>query len=79
MTKPYKGTIMGSRKDVDLSRYDETFPKNLGYVVTGYWQGHPDFGYSSGWTSLIVKKSRWKNNQCEIETLNSRYTWIRDG
>lgn len=75
MTKHHKGTIIGFRKDFPLEK--NMYAKNLGYIVVGHWQGHPDFGYNSGWTSLIVKKGRWKNNRCEIETLNSRYTWIR--
>lgn len=79
--KPYKGSIKGVRKDIDLSNFPDLYPKNLGYIITGYFVDHPDFMHSSGWTSLIVTKGPWKTNKagvksCEVETLNSRYTWI---
>lgn len=73
--KPHKGTIQGVRKD--FPEYKNVYGPSLGYIVVGYWKGHPDFGYSPGYTSLVVKKGRWnKNRECEIETLNSRYTWV---
>lgn len=80
--KPFKGTIKGVARHMDhldLSRY----PPNLGYIISGYWQGHPDFGWESGWTSLVVscegpfagdEDGDW--SYYEIETLNSRYRWI---
>lgn len=73
--KPHKGIIMGRRFDV--GDFEDLYGKNLGYIVHGRFNNHPQFGMSLGQTSLVVKKGRWKNNQCEIETLNSRYTWIR--
>lgn len=78
--KPHKGTIHGVKTRIPgLKAYMEKYPgeygPNLGYIVEGYWQGHPQFGYSPGQTSLVVKKGRWKDGKCEIETLNSRYTW----
>lgn len=76
--KPHKGSILGSRLDINMDPYKEiNFPKNLGYIIVGRWYDHPQFGFSAGQTSLIVKKGRWKKNQCEVETLNSRYTWCR--
>lgn len=77
MIKPHKGTILGSKLKIPgLKDHPELgYDKNLGYIVRGYWQGHPQFGFSPGHTSLIVKKGRWKDGKCEIETLNSRYTW----
>lgn len=77
--KPHKGTIRGIRKD--YPEYKNLYPPNLGYIIAGYWKGHPDFGFSRGYTSLVVKKGRWSKpanseRQCEIETLNSRYTWV---
>lgn len=82
MDKPYKGMIRGVRKDIDIANIkQEPYGVNLGYIITGRFQDHPDFGYSAGYTSLIVKKGRWKivddgkARECEVETLNSRYTW----
>jgi hypothetical protein len=80
MEKPHKGTILGVRED--FPEFKNAHGPSLGYIVVGYWQGHPDFGFSFGNTSLVVKKGRWKIvskmpliKACEIETLNSRYTW----
>lgn len=74
--KPHKGTIKGVRKD--YPEYKNIYGPSLGYIIIGYWQGHLQFGFSSGQTSLVVKKGRWKKDDtCEIETLNSRYTWIK--
>lgn len=83
MDKPYKGVICGVRKDIDIANIkQEPYGVNLGYVITGRWSGHPQFGNSLGCTSLIVKKGRWTKNDegdsyCKIETLNSRYLWTK--
>lgn len=77
--KPHKGSIKGniyrfSKESLAAHGYGP----NLGYIIKGYWQGHPQFGFSPGYTSLVVKKGRWKKDgTCEIETLNSRYTWVK--
>jgi hypothetical protein len=84
--KPHKGMIVGDIYDVIKAGYDPIklkmeFGKNLGYIVRGHWVGHPQFGNTTGHTSLIVHKGRWSKKDehsmrsCEIETLNSRYTW----
>jgi hypothetical protein len=77
--KPYKGTIVGVR--YDAMEFKNLYGPSLGYIVRGRWVGHPDFGNSVGHTSLIVHKGRWSKKDehgmrnCEVETLNSRYTW----
>lgn len=77
--KPHKGSIKGVHHRIAKNILAEhNYGPNLGYLVTGYWQGHPEFGFGPGHTSLVVKKGRWKKDgTCEIETLNSRYTWIK--
>jgi hypothetical protein len=80
MDKPHKGTIRGYRKDINWDQFPDDpldYPKNLGYIIVGRFLDHPRFGSSTGYTSLVTKKGRWKNNKCEIETLNSKYTWER--
>lgn len=75
--KPHKGSIAGIRLDIP-GLEDHDYAKNLGYVIVGRFLGHPEFGHSTGHTSLITKKGRWKKNgTCEVETLNSRYTWVK--
>lgn len=73
--KPFKGTIRGTRRTIPGVEY--LYSKNLGYIIVGYFQDHPQFGPSPGHTSLIVKKGRWKDDKCKVETLNSRYIWER--
>lgn len=74
--KSYKGTILGIKKS--YPEYKNAYGPSLGYIIVGYWKGHPEFGYTPGHTSLVVKKGRWKKDgTCEIETLNSRYTWMK--
>jgi len=83
MDKSHKGTIQGER--IDISRkITKGFPANLGFIIGGYFVDHPEFKRMRGHTSLIVKKGRWKtddceNCECEVETLNSRYTWRKPG
>lgn len=78
--KPHKGTIVGVRKDIPgLELYPNLYPKNLGYIITGHFKDHHEFAGMLGWTSLIVKKGPWSAfvpRTCEVETLNSRYTWV---
>ncbi len=74
--KPFKGRIIGER--VNTGKFLDIYPKNLGYIIIGKWVDHPVFLSSFGRTSLVVRKGRWKNDACEIETLNSRYIWVRD-
>lgn len=77
-SKPYKGSIFGNRLDVEIPLGE--YPENLGFIVVGNWVDHPRFGDSSGQTSLVVEQGPWKGGgTCEIETLNSRYTWIVSG
>jgi hypothetical protein len=78
--KPHKGSIVGKKLEFSpqlLAAHN--YHKSLSYIVVGQWEGHPQFGHSHGQTSLVMKKGRWKTidgvKQCEIETLNSCYTW----
>lgn len=73
--KPHRGTIVGSKLEVPVP--PSITEKNLGYIIVGRFKGHVYFDGSLGHTSLIVKKSKWVKNSCEVETLNSRYTWER--
>ena len=80
MEKPHKGTIVGTRLDYD-PEITKLYGNNLGYLIRGRFVDHPDFGGFVGHTSLIIKKGRWSKKdehgmrKCEVETLNSRYTW----
>jgi len=74
MDKSYRGIIEGQKKSFDPEMLKQ-YPKNLGYIIIGYFIGHPEFHHEVGHTSLVVKKGRWKNGECQVETLNSRYTW----
>ena len=80
--KPYKGVIVGEQRFYPDVKNDPAYGRNLGYLIVGRFNGHPQFGNSVGHTSLIVKKGRWKANDegdkyCEVETLNSRYLWTK--
>lgn len=73
-TKPFKGYIRHwARRYFDKSWFADNIPEaNLGYIVTGIPQGHPEF---KNWmrTSAVVYFDEYTN---EIETLNSRYILV---
>jgi hypothetical protein len=67
--KPHRGTIyMWSKVEHPIIK--EMYPESLGYKIKGIPQGHSEF---VNWilTSPVVKQEG-----CEIETLNSRYTLV---
>lgn len=77
--KPHRGAICGKRVHIPVELLDgHSFPKHLGYIIAGRFINHPNFHGGPGQTSLIVKKGRWKKDgTCEVETLNSCYTWVK--
>lgn len=78
--KPHKGTIIGEKNFYPAHEVSQYGP-NLGYLIIGRWQGHHQFGFTSGHTSLVVKEELCLDHDegpgydvYEVETLNSRYT-----
>lgn len=67
MKKPYKGVIEHWTK---LEMCPAEKGEHLGYIYSGYFNGHPEFRGMFGRTSLVVKHT----SALEFETLNSRYT-----
>lgn len=63
--KPHLGKIKG----VAIHNTD----KGLGFLVYGVFDGHPNFDGMYGHTSYVVAHDEETG---EIETRNSRYTWV---
>jgi hypothetical protein len=72
--KPYKGVIRNWAVEVisedRLGLLRTLYGENLGFVIVGTADDHPQFGQERIRTSVVVK---YNKKTGELETLNSRY------
>ena len=79
--KTHHGEIRGRRHFTETET--DKYGPNLGYLILGRFQDHYKFRGSHGNTSLVIKEEQCIEHDepsdhkvWEVETLNSRYTFV---